>query len=112
MTDQQGLPPRVSVVTPVYNGERHLANCIDSVLAQTYPNFEYIIVNNCSTDGTLEIAQAYAARDSRVTVVSNPELLHVVDSHNRAFEVAPPQNKYIKIVGAMTGSTRTASPKW
>ncbi len=95
--DQQ---PRVSVVTPVYNGEKHLANCIESVLAQTYRNFDYIIVNNCSTDRTLQIAEEYAARDPRIRVQSNSELLNVIDSHNRAFSVAPPENEYIKIVGA------------
>ena len=92
--------PRVSVLTPVYNGEKHIAACIDSVLAQTYSSFEYIIVNNCSTDGTLQIAEDYARRDARVRVISNPSLLNVIDSHNRAFSVAPPENKYIKIVGA------------
>jgi glycosyltransferase involved in cell wall biosynthesis len=96
-TNQQ---PRVSVVTPVYNGEKHLANCIESVLAQDYQNFDYIIVNNCSTDRTLEIAEHYASLDSRIRVQSNPELLNVVDSHNKAFRVAPSENKYIKIVGA------------
>lgn len=98
MTSDEG--PRVSVVTPVYNGEKHIAGCIDSVLAQTYSNFEYIIVNNCSTDRTLEIANEYASRDARIRVISNPSLLHVVDSHNKAFSVVPPENKYIKIVGA------------
>jgi len=100
MTESTNPQPRVSVVTPVYNGEKHIANCIESVLAQDYQNFDYLIVNNCSTDRTLEIAEKYAAKDSRIRVQSNTELLGVVDSHNRAFSLAPPENKYIKIVGA------------
>jgi glycosyltransferase involved in cell wall biosynthesis len=92
--------PRVTVVTPVYNGERHFAECIESVISQTYSNFEYIIVNNCSTDRTLDIAEDYARRDGRIRVMSNPSLLNVVDSHNKAFSVAPAENDYIKIVGA------------
>ena len=58
------VEPLVSVATPVYNGERHLAECIESVLAQTYQNWEYIIVNNCSTDRTREIAESYGRRTS------------------------------------------------
>ena len=58
--------PLVSVLTPVYNCEKYLRTCIESVLAQTYTNWEYVIVNNCSTDGTLAIAQEYAAADSRI----------------------------------------------
>lgn len=92
--------PRVSVVTPVYNGEKHIATTIKSVLAQRYTNWEYIIVDNCCTDRTPEIAQEWATRDSRIRVVRNESLLDVVRSHNRAFSVAPPENKYIKIVAA------------
>ena len=56
--DSMSLPhgPLVSVLTPVYNGEDYLAECIESILAQTYRNFEYTIVNNCSKDRSLEIA--------------------------------------------------------
>jgi len=57
--------PLVSVVTRVYNGELHLREGFESVLAQTYTSWTYMIVNNCSTDRTLDIAQEYAARDSR-----------------------------------------------
>ena len=60
--------PLVSVVTPVYNEEKNLAECIESVLAQTYPNWEYVIVNNCSTDRSLQIAESYAAQDKRIRV--------------------------------------------
>jgi glycosyltransferase involved in cell wall biosynthesis len=58
--------PLVSVVTPVYNGEEFLAECIESVLAQTYSNIEYTIVNNCSTDRSLDIALSYAAQDGLI----------------------------------------------
>ena len=58
--------PFVWVVTPVHNGERYLAECIESVLGQTYDNWEYLVVDNCSTDGTSEIVRAYCERDERV----------------------------------------------
>lgn len=54
--------PLVSVITPVYNMGQFLPECIEGVLMQTYKNFEYIIVNNCSKDNTLEIASAYAKK--------------------------------------------------
>lgn len=100
MSELPNQQPRVSVITPVYNGETHIEDCIKSVLTQDYPNFDYIIVNNCSTDRTLEIAQQYAAKDSRISIHSNPDLLDVVASHNKAFSLAPVESKYIKIVGA------------
>ena len=60
--------PLVSVVCPVYNGETYLRECVDSVLAQTYSSWDLAIVNNCSSDRTLAIAQEYAARDSRIRI--------------------------------------------
>ena len=51
--------PLVSVVTPVYNGAEYLVECIESVVNQTYANWEYVIVDNCSTDDTLAIARRY-----------------------------------------------------
>lgn len=90
--------PLVSVITPVYNGEKTLARCIESVLAQTYSNFEYVIVNNCSTDGTLEIARRHAARDPRIRIHDNTEFLGVDDNHNHAFGLVCNSGKYIKVV--------------
>ena len=90
--------PFVSVVTPVYNGEPYLAECIESVLNQTYKNFEYIIVNNCSKDRTLEIAQEYAKKDSRIRIHNNQEFLAVIANHNLAFSLISPQAKYCKVV--------------
>jgi glycosyltransferase involved in cell wall biosynthesis len=92
--------PLVSVVTPVYNGEGHLRECIESVLAQTYSNWRYTIVNNCSNDKTLEIAREYAARDGRVAIRSNDKWIGVNENHNEAFRRISPQSKYCKLVAA------------
>lgn len=92
--------PLVSVLTPVYNGEAFLAECIESVLAQTYQNWEYVIVNNCSTDRTLEIAQAYAARDRRIRVSCNTTFVNADENHNNAFRLISPDSRYTKVVSA------------
>ena len=92
--------PLVSVVTPVYNGEPHLAECIESVLRQSYRNWEYVIVDNCSSDRTSEIAATYARKDSRVRYERHEEFVNAVSSHNRAIAAASNQSRYIKVVGA------------
>jgi glycosyltransferase involved in cell wall biosynthesis len=92
--------PLVSVLTPVYNGEKYLAECIESVLAQTYQNWEYVIVNNCSTDKTLEIAQNYVNKDNRIRVVSNRHFVNIIENHNIAFSLISSQSKYCKVVSA------------
>ena len=92
--------PLVTVVTPVYNGGDFLAECIESVLKQTYQNYEYIIVNNCSTDRTLEVAQQYAAQDSRIRVHNNERFVPVIENHNIAFGLMSPMAKYCKVVSA------------
>lgn len=90
--------PLVSVITPVYNGEHFLAECIESVLAQTYQNWDYSIVNNCSTDRTLEIAQSYAVKDPRISIRDNSAFLPIIQNHNRAIQQISPQSKYCKVV--------------
>lgn len=92
--------PLVSVVTPVYNGEPYLVECIESVLAQTYSNWEYVIVNNCSKDHTLEIALEYAKKDSRIRVHNNQQFVGVIANHNIAFGLIAPESKYCKVVSA------------
>lgn len=92
--------PLVSVLTPVYNGERYLAECIESVLRQTYQNWEYIIVNNCSTDRTADIIDGYARREPRIRVVNNQEFVGANKNHNIALTLISPQSKYCKFVQA------------
>lgn len=92
--------PPVSVLTPAYNRGEFLAECIESVLEQTYSNWHYTIVDNCSTDATLEIATRYAATDHRIRVCHNDALLDLNANHNYAFSLMPPASKYCKIVSA------------
>jgi glycosyltransferase involved in cell wall biosynthesis len=92
--------PLVAVLTPVYNGETYLEECIESVLTQTYSNWRYIIVNNNSTDRTGEIAERYARSDSRIEVHTYDVLVGVIENHNRAFRLVPGDAKYCKIVSA------------
>lgn len=61
--------PEVTVIIPAYNAEASLDRAVESVLAQTFSNFELFIVNDCSTDSTLEIASKWKSKDSRITVV-------------------------------------------
>ncbi|MBI4687091.1 MAG: glycosyltransferase family 2 protein [Nitrospirae bacterium] len=88
--------PLVSIVTPVYNGEEYLTECIESVLSQTYENWEYLIVNNCSKDRTLEIAEGYAKRDDRIRIHNNEKLLNALDNFNHALSLISPDSKYCK----------------
>lgn len=92
--------PLVSVLTPVYNGEDFLAECIESVLRQTYQNYEYIIVNNCSTDRTLDVAEQYAKQDSRIRIHNNERFVPVIENHNIAFRLISPAARYCKVVSA------------
>ena len=92
--------PLVTVLTPVYNGEAFLEECIESILRQTYRHYEYIIVNNCSKDRTLEIASQYAKRDSRIRVHNNKDFVGVIENHNIPFRLISSQSKYCKVVSA------------
>jgi len=92
--------PLVAIVTPVHNCEKYIGECIESILGQTYANFEYAIINNKSTDGTLDIALRYANLDKRITVYDNDRFLPVMQNFNNAMSKISRQAKYCKIVCA------------
>jgi glycosyltransferase involved in cell wall biosynthesis len=92
--------PLVSVVTPFHNTAPYLGQCIESVLAQSYSQFEYILTDNCSTDGSGEIAESYARRDPRIRLLRWPKLLSQVQNYNRALAEISADSKYCKLVQA------------
>jgi glycosyltransferase involved in cell wall biosynthesis len=92
--------PVVSVVTPFYNTARYLAECIESVLAQTLSDFEYVLVDNKSTDGCADIARRYAAQDPRIRLFENEAHLNQVDNYNVALSRIALGTRYVKIVQA------------
>lgn len=89
--------PLVSVVIAVYNGEKTIADTLDSVLGQTYTNMEVLVVDDASTDHSREIISCYAQKDSRIKPVFQKENHHVCYSSNVAFREA--KGKYIACIG-------------
>ncbi|MEV1024991.1 glycosyltransferase family 2 protein [Streptomyces sp. NPDC050264] len=77
--------PRLSIGLPVYNGEEYLAESLDALLGQTYEDFELVISDNASTDGTEEICRKYAARDSRVRYIRLLRNVGATPNHNYVF---------------------------
>lgn len=90
----------VSVLTPVYNGALYLDECIQSVRRQTYGNFEYVVVDNCSTDESFDIATAAAAADNRIKVVRSNEHVGPIQNWNRALGHVSDRATYVKFVHA------------
>jgi glycosyltransferase involved in cell wall biosynthesis len=81
-------PPLISIGMPVYDGEPFVKEALDSLLAQDYPNFELIISDNASTDGTSELCVEYAKSDSRIKYYRNSENLGAIANFNRVFALA------------------------
>ena len=88
--------PQVSIILPVYNGERYINRTITSILQQTMPNFELIVIDDCSTDKSLQHLQEWAQRDSRIQVVANTQNMGVADARNKGIALA--KGEYICFV--------------
>ena len=80
--------PLVSVIMPVYNGEKFLKYSIESILNQTYRNFEFIIIDDGSTDNSLKIIKEYQKKDKRIKVIENKKNLGIAFSYNQAINLA------------------------
>src|SRR5882724_1578861 len=87
-------PPRVSVGLPLYNAEPFLRPCLDSLLSQTFRDFELLISDNASTDNTGQICLEYAASDQRIRYSLNPHNIGIIANFNRVFELS--QGEYFR----------------
>lgn len=85
--------PLVSVVLPVYNCEKYLGEAIESILKQTLKDFEFIIINDASTDSTSEIIKKYAKKDNRIVVINNEKNMYIAGALNKGIKQA--QTDYI-----------------
>lgn len=78
---------------PAYNAEKYIGTAIESILNQTYKDFEFIIVNDCSTDSTLDIIKKYAKKDKRIRIISNKKNQKIAQTLNNGLKEA--KGKYI-----------------
>ena len=92
------MPPKVSVLTTVYNREKYITECIESVLASSFQDWEMIIVDDQSVDRSVEIAQSYAQQDERIKVYVNEVNLGDYPNRNKAASLAT--GKYLKYLDA------------
>src|SRR5882762_10205940 len=90
--------PSVSIGLPVYNGERYVRTAIESILNQTLQDWELIICDNASTDGTQAICEDYAARDARLRYLRNPSNIGAANNYRRVVELA--QGRYFKWIAS------------
>ena len=87
-TGERARAPLISLVLPVYNGERYLRDALDSIFAQSFTDFELIAVDDCSTDATPAILADYAARHPNMQVVTNAQNRKLPASLNNGFHLA------------------------
>jgi len=86
--------PEVSIGLPVYNGEKYLTNALNRLLGQEFSDFELIISDNASTDGTQDICRLFAGKDRRIRYFRNEKNIGLAANHNRTFELS--NGKYFK----------------
>lgn len=87
--------PLVSIVTPAYNTESMIRDTIESVMAQSFTDWEMLIIDDCSSDGTREVAEEYSLLDSRITVLSTEKNSGIAIARNVGIEAA--EGRYIAL---------------
>lgn len=92
--------PLVTIGVPVYNGEKYIGECLESISKQTYDNWECHVINNRSTDNSLAIIESIAAKDKRFKVFTNPEFVDMPTNFNNTFKYVSQESKYFKVVCA------------
>ncbi len=90
--------PLISIILPVYNGEKHLSECINSILSQTFTDFEFIIVDDASTDGTPNLLEKFAQSDNRIKIITHEKNSRQTVAANTACKHA--NGKYIARIDA------------
>ena len=91
---------KISVVMPVYNTEKYVWKAIESILAQSFKDFELVIIDDCSTDWSYEICKEYSEKDDRIKLYKNEENIWVVKTRNRLFKKISKDSIYIAILDA------------
>ncbi|EFI35302.1 glycosyl transferase family 2 [Desulfonatronospira thiodismutans ASO3-1] len=92
--------PLISIFTPVYNSEKYIEECIRSVLNQSYTNWNYTLIDNCSSDNSKKIINKYVMNDSRIKLYSNKKYLSQIANWNQGLKKIDRNSKYCKIVHA------------
>ncbi len=90
----------VSVIMPVRNGERFVAEAVESILEQTYTDFIFIIIDDASTDASAKILQSYAKKDKRIYLHRNQRPQGIVKTRNKGFNLLPKDTTYIALFDA------------
>ena len=87
---------QVSIILPVYNVEPYLRQCLDSIINQTFKDFELIVVNDCSPDNSLQIVKEYQQKDSRIVLLNLPKNKGISNARNEGMKIA--KAKYIVFI--------------
>ena len=96
MGEEQTARPMISVIIPIFNGERYVAEAIESVLSQTYPSLELLLIDDCSTDRSAQIACQYEERDCRVHFYQNAKNCGVAETRN--FGITKAQGDWVALL--------------